>query len=766
MATRWDASRDYDSQTFSEDYNLHGASDRSHDHPSVTRDDDFFGALNLQDQDGDDQDYGSLEDADLDLIADIVDGKAPHQSTPRRRPLRAAAHQTDDNSVTSLLRYVLDGSQEDTDYQGPAAFDPTRPPSRTRPDQLVPLADDADEDHFGDWSGSTPKRQTRSANDTQGLAEDSTPDAVNSSVLGIHCEICEAYTDSLNRRSGIPAPTLTVSTTMTAAAGKDKDLTDRKGAQDKNTHVKDIPKPIVRSAMKPPNNSQGKALPTKGKLVRHIQLPTELFDESDQEDASRIKNHGQQSGQKEEKDRIEKTHPAVPEVPVATEIISAPVIPGPSRFTRVSKKNVSPAKKPLPTIPTPQDDDVNEAKNDNLDAKEEQEQVSKTVQELKRLLRTLRLPLTETLEASLDALDATTLRTGGLCEMMSLLLQLGGMYEKKEEVIHQMTDQIIAHQEQPRADPTADKKMQELNQELEIVKHELAISRQECHALETKSDGLVAELERVNRTKDEEAQQYHPDSEKRRFLDAASQVSGTWGSVQELLSEKKDQSNSPIPSTKEIQQSREAMSTDWQGHVLRIEHELKALKAVLSSSPTTGLSITPMKVMELEDRLEAALLDNQRLQIKNRKLTKELLRLHEATADEHGDDNIKYKPLVLAVMAGLGVQSHRNILPVLEEIERILQDVPRLRRFIANTEKIVWESEILEGIVKVRGPRGIDKDRDVDGNTGTHIAFGRTCSMGFEETLQRLKEWSELLDVLNHVEFEEDIEDTATLVQS
>lgn len=249
---------------------------------------------------------------------------------------------------------------------------------------------------------------------------------------------------------------------MTAAAS-DKILVERKGTQDKNTHFKEIPKPIVRSAMKPPNNSQGKALPTKGKLVRHIQLPTELFDESDQEGA-KIKDHEQE----EDKENTEGTKPTVSEMPVVAETIAKPVIPGPSRFTRMAKKNVSPAKKPLATIPTPQDDDVKEAQNDDQAAQEQQ--VSKNVQELKRLLRTLRLPLTDTLEASLDVLDAATISKGGLCEMMGLFLQLGGMYEKKEEVIHQMTDQIIAHQEQPRADPSADKMIQELKQELETVK--------------------------------------------------------------------------------------------------------------------------------------------------------------------------------------------------------------------------------------------------------------------------------------------------------
>ncbi|CAO3568181.1 unnamed protein product [Mortierella alpina] len=567
--------------------------------------------------------------------------------------------------------------------------------------------------------------------------------------------------NSSSPRSGNPPRSLQVPAATTAAPS-DGVLAESKGAQDKNAHVKEIPKPIFRSAMKPPNNGQGKALPSKGKLVRHIQLPTELLGESDQDDATRMKDD-QQSRREEDRGNTQETQATVPEVPAVTESIATAVMPGPSRFTRMSKKIVSPSKKPLATIPTPQDDDSNAGKNDYLQAKEEH--VLNNVKELKRVLRTLRLPLTGTLEASLDVMDAATVAKGGLCEMMDLLLQLGGMYEKKEEVLHQMTDQIIAHQEQPRAGPTANKRIQELSQELETVKHELVISQKEYHALETKSNGLATELSRLKKIKDEETQQHHPQSEKRQVLDAASQVSGTWGSMQDLLQEKIDRSETPHPRSKVVQQSKGPMAANWQGHVLRMEQELRALKAVLSSA--SGQDTATIAVVELEDRLEIALLDNRRLQSKNRQLTKELLGLHEnATADEHGHDDVRYKPLIQAVMSGLGVKNHHNILPVLEEIERILQDVPKLRRFIASTEKIVWESEILEGTVKVRSLRGIDKGHLIDGKAGAHIAVGRTCSMGYEETLQRLKEWSELLDVLNHVEFEEDIEDTATLVQS
>ena len=138
---------------------------------------------------------------------------------------------------------------------------------------------------------------------------------------------------------------------------------------------------------------------------------------------------------------------------------------------------------------------------------------------------------------------------------------------------------------------------------------------------------MATELNRLNKIKDEDTQQHRPQFEKRQVLDAASQVSGTWGSMQELLQEKIDRSETPGPRSKEVQQSKEPMAANWRGHVLRMEQELKALKAVLSSA--SGLDTAAIEVVELEDRLEVALLDNQRLQSKNRQLTKELLGLHE-----------------------------------------------------------------------------------------------------------------------------------------
>lgn len=60
------------------------------------------------------------------------------------------------------------------------------------------------------------------------------------------------------------------------------------------------------------------------------------------------------------------------------------------------------------------------------------------------MLAQLGLPLTSTLASSLDSLTDAVVDKGGLCELMGLSQRLGGMYEKQNEVFHQMTDQLLS----------------------------------------------------------------------------------------------------------------------------------------------------------------------------------------------------------------------------------------------------------------------------------------------------------------------------------
>jgi hypothetical protein len=135
-------------------------------------------------------------------------------------------------------------------------------------------------------------------------------------------------------------------------------------------------KPIFRSAMKPPSGSFGSTSQAPRKLGRHIQLPTELLDDEDEEEEEEGgSDHAQDDNDDSGKDsepspNIDNKTQDIPEAAdIALDTVTVPVsAPGPTRFTRISKPNVSsssPVKKPIATIPTPQDnppDDGNEVR--------------------------------------------------------------------------------------------------------------------------------------------------------------------------------------------------------------------------------------------------------------------------------------------------------------------------------------------------------------------------------------------------------------------
>lgn len=146
------------------------------------------------------------------------------------------------------------------------------------------------------------------------------------------------------------------------------------------------PKPIFRSAMKPPSGTLGANSQLQRKLGRHIQLPTELSEDDD--DNSEEEQRDRDGDGDDDVGKESQPSPTVvnytqdqdpPEaediadtVPLSTGTVPEPApmpasVPGPTRFTRISKPNVSssssPSKKPIATIPTPQDtpqDDGNE----------------------------------------------------------------------------------------------------------------------------------------------------------------------------------------------------------------------------------------------------------------------------------------------------------------------------------------------------------------------------------------------------------------------
>ncbi|KAF8919380.1 hypothetical protein BGZ52_012428, partial [Haplosporangium bisporale] len=167
-------------------------------------------------------------------------------------------------------------------------------------------------------------------------------------------------------------------------------------------------------------------------------------------------------------------------------------MPGPSRFTRITKKTVSPGKKLVTTIPTPLDDDV--ATKDEEDNK----QVWQSVKDLRMMLGRLGLlPLSGTLDASLDSLTASDVEKGGLCEMMGLLTRLGGMHEKQKEVIHQMTDQIIAGETDRGSNLEMEMKLQENTRKLETTQAQIGETEDRNRTLESRIEAQSIEIEEL-----------------------------------------------------------------------------------------------------------------------------------------------------------------------------------------------------------------------------------------------------------------------------
>ncbi|KAG0379915.1 hypothetical protein BGX24_011079 [Mortierella sp. AD032] len=840
----WDSSREYDSRTFSEDYNLHGASGRSIDHPSVTQDDNhFIHALSRhrggggEDSEDLDDDEGSIENADLDLIADIVDGKPPRRNSYQRRglALRAATHQTDENSVSSLMRYVLEGSQDPLDFQESPAFDPTRRHSgpHHQNDQQVPLGEEANEDHARDWSGSTPKRQTRIATDNIKIPKASpfakrsllpTRQTVENTLRPVRYFKGVSIDDGFKPTPQLPASSMPMRRTSGSGAGQGTPpvtfaittTTSSTRNQREDSTPLQQPKPIFRSAMKPPSGSLGANNQAARKPVRHIQLPTDLSEDNDDEEESDRDDNGKRSvsslqsppifvnksqnpiesateSDESEAEVPSPTKTASPtttagENPVAA-IVPIPVpvsVPGPTRFTRISKANVSPGKKPITTIPTPQDapqdDEGNEARRYIKCFMPTLKKPHRSIKEMKVLLRRLGLmPLTTTLDTSLGDLDATAVKKGGLCEMMGLVQKLGAMCEKQKEVIHQMTDQIIAGETQSQppqvvADPEAEEKVKELSKQLADVQNELEESNKAKWELELEVDYLRQTAEEEHNSSLESSM-----SAKVNLVDASSQVSGSWA-IADAASEAKNSVKEDYKQNKSGPQLQPT-SAAWRQHIKMIEKELEALKTALDrSSPTAVMkdkSESLQQMEDLEDQLYDALLENRRLQVKNKNLARELLN----TNIDHVEDH-HHKPqstqheitMVKDVMLRLGVGQPQQVMSALDQIEQILKDVPRQRRFIAKAEKIIWESEIQEGTVRVqyhsqsneddwkKAKKGQELGVGGGGGGDLRIRPGRTCSQGYEATLQRLKEWSELLDVLNHVEFADDFDDNATVL--
>ncbi|KAI1305406.1 hypothetical protein EDD11_004998 [Mortierella claussenii] len=723
MAPDWDPSREYDSQTYSEDYNLHGASGRSIEHDSVTQDEPFHYTNLIDDKERNHAD--SIDYADLQLMANIVDGKANNPRAYSRSATSASGRR-----VPSVMKHLVNDSQVHGEYEESPDYAPARYHNglqvleRQHGSRLV---DDVNENYFGGWSGNNPNARRQ-----QTKQMDFKPPA---SRLGTPVKTRPRINAAAAAITSIPSP--------------------RRLLGEKTLEVSTPPlKPVFHSAMKSTNSSHllNSGQPTKSKLGRHIQLPTEILDDDDEEEDEEVEEEQEMEEKKEEEEDQEEenfssttpesrhTEPDPPPTqqqedgaehePSADEA-PAPIvnsIPGPSRFTRISKTNSLSTKRPIATIPTPKDDD-NEVQN--------------AVKELKATLKKIGLlPLSSTLEMSLSQLDSTTMEKGGLCETLWLLQKLGSMYERQNEVIHKMTDQIIAGETQTKSDPDAEERVQEMGRELQGLKAALGTAQERKENLVAEVTALNKELERSRQSADNKATQptaaspsLSPSNTKKQFIDAESQVSGNWNSIEDFLGQQLEglkSGRSKMTTTKQQDQSEQTSDeapANFRKHIHKVEQEVQAPNMTMDQHselepPLSG--VAEQQIGELKEKLNYVTLENRRLKRKNKSRIKELLSLYERGAAEDEESDSKHKEILKTVMTLLEVDEQEDILPALREI--VDRDLPDLRRFVAKVKRIIWES---------------DKKR-----------FSKYGEVDTEAMLKQLQWWKVLEDVVNHLEAE------------
>ncbi|KAF9425155.1 hypothetical protein BGZ94_007795 [Podila epigama] len=748
----WDPMRDYDSQTFSEDYNLHGASNRSMDHPSVTRDD--FNQADLLDDDDD----NSIENADL--IADIVDGKTmqDHRTRfTRNGPIRETIHRTDDDSLNSLVRYALYGSQDSEDNLADEHL-------QNQNQKYIPSQENyhnQDNDNRNEGHFHTPMRQFRNMQSDPRLTKP-TPTVQQSQTLAQPGE----HSTKLHHSRGVSIDGIPRS------GSRLKPPTIRSNPTNvSNDPTSDKPveqaKPAFRSALKPPNN-------VKSKPGRHIQLPKEITDDTEDDMDDKLNSAtpvspGMQIGVDARETfnpmaDVEQESQTVPHgLPTESDLLptTPSAVPGPSRFTRITKKTITPAKKNTTTIPAPPIEEVNSMNKDNA-------KIQKSVKEFRTMLRSLGLlPLSSTLDSALENLTASEVEKGGLVEMMGLLTRLGNMYEKQQEVMHQMTDQIIGGE-------TTRGPSRESEEKLETLVKDLDAANDQITDLKVRNEELVSQVDDLDQqvrtlTHDNQSLQQLQSNQKVTSDDKNAYQATNWDMIEKRLKAKDEVKVKESSTASQSPDTAMTLSGDWKGHIQTIEHELHALKKMLSQHAPIGSNGAALE--DLEEQLNDALLENRRLQSKNKTLTKDLLNLQHETSDREELNKTcqKLKALLKDIMSHLGVESHQKILPAFNELQRSMDEMSSMRRFIAKTERIIWESEITAGLVRVHSlGSSASQERRTQEDPPLQLLPGKTCSQSYEATLQRMREWSELLDVLNHVEFEDvdDSSSTATIKPS
>lgn len=182
---------------------------------------------------------------------------------------------------------------------------------------------------------------------------------------------------------------------------------------------------------------------------------------------------------------------------------------------------------------------------------------------------------------------------------------------------------------------TQSKEIEELrikNQALRREGEELEVENED---LRSENENLASELEDLRNDNEElrsESESLRDEIEalltKPRSQDVAankeSDREANWSAIEEHLQRQEEAETLKRSTASQHSTASTHEQGDWRNHILTIEKELQALKSMLSR---TSLASLPRD--DIEERLNDALLENRRVQTKNKSLTKELLCLHE-----------------------------------------------------------------------------------------------------------------------------------------
>ncbi|KAF9162158.1 hypothetical protein DFQ26_003812 [Actinomortierella ambigua] len=792
MASQWNAAEGHDSRSFSDDYNLHGASQRSLDHPSVTRDDIAFDGVWGPSEDDDNNDDMIFGDR-ADLIADIIDGRpsrllrqpsrlsggAASRFGHRQQDEAAFAHYYMDNnhgaheqwhgSIPHQNDLHSENEDHEDEYEGVQQHvarntKPSNPEPEVVPAVVVP-------------EKTSPKQIPRPA-----LKSSLARPKQGERRIQLPLEDEDPKLTTTPPASATPPSTTPASTSASASASA-----STSAAQAPAPLPPVIPVPTL--ALQTPSSSERGVGPSAKLGVTAVNTLT-------QESPS-----------------------TTPRAVSPTTSVKQPSILMAGRFSRVTPKpsqgaqDPSSVKKPVATIPAPP--------SGNQMAQE-------SVRELRELLKRHSLKLTKSLDAALTSFDAEQMERGGMCDLIGLFKKLSNVYDG---LIHDMTDKIIANQKGKDSDNdddadddddngqgsggrnSEDERIQAAQaEEIRALREQLQITQDRLKEQARVSKDEVRSANEATRVARGEARAATNETQvlQDQLQTAKDKIAQQQQQLQKQQQALKHHSTPPPPPTTTAGEPLMLTTNLLQDHLAAMDQmlqqrlEMEVQRLVEASKTAQSKQQQQQQQQQRESSLHNSTVVN-RLETIEQKVD-QLQFSVDGAKDEllEGIDSLHMVPMNTQTVSGVnGTVRHDHLRPALQDIDQVLRELAKLRKFIARAEKIVWDVEIAEGRVLVRselqasgastaaaagGSPGVsttegskmavqedqeggDSKADekqghgsgsgvqrrrrtevvVDEPAGSAFLPGRTCTKSLDATLQRLREWSELLDVLNHV---------------